>query len=76
MKTLELKSNIHKIVDQIESESLLKSLYDFLEEKKNHPTERVWDSLTKEQKDELLTAFDESENEQNLIDTNLIFKRK
>jgi len=35
MKTLELKSNIHKIVEEIQSEQLLQSLYDFL---------RTWES--------------------------------
>lgn len=76
MKTLELKSNIHKIVDGIESEALLNTLYDFLKAKESRPSERVWDSLTHEQKEEVLLAYDESEDERNLIDVNSLFNRK
>lgn len=74
MKTPELKSNIHKIVDEIQSEQLLQTIYDFLKSKEK--SSRIWDTLTEEQKQEVLLAFDESEDESNLLDRDEVFKSK
>ncbi len=74
MKTPELKSNIHKIVDEIQSEHLLQTIYDFLKSKEK--SGRIWDTLTEEQKQEVLLAFDESEDESNLLDRDEVFKSK
>lgn len=73
MNTLELKSTIHKLVDTIESEQFLQTVHDFL--KSRQTDNGVWSSLTAEQKEEVLLAFEESENEDNLIDSRLLFKR-
>jgi hypothetical protein len=74
MSAPELKSNIHKIVDSIESEQLLQSVYDFL--KSREKTSRIWDSLTTEQQQEVMLAYEESEDESNLIDRDQFFKSK
>ena len=68
MGTIELKSSIHKIIDGIQSEQLLQTLYDFLKVKETSTPGKLWDSLSQEQKNELLLAFEESEDESNLID--------
>ncbi len=75
MGTLELKSNIHKIVDRIQSEQLLRTIYDFLKVRETSKSGNIWDSLTEQQKQEVLMAFDESENENNLIDSEKLLKR-
>jgi hypothetical protein len=49
MKTGELRTSIHKIVDSIESEQLLKTIYDFLKVREVD-AKSSWESLTKEQK--------------------------
>lgn len=67
MSTTELKSNIHKIIDGIESEPLLQTLYDFLKNREFGEGSQFWGQLTEEQKQEVLLAFDESEDEQNLV---------
>lgn len=75
MGTIELKSNIHKIVDGIQNEQLLQTLYDFLKSKESSKKSGIWDKLSVEQKQELLLAYEESEDENNLIDSNKVFKR-
>ena len=75
MTSVELKSSIHKIVDQIESEQLLQTIYEFLKLRDKHSS-RAWDTLTDEQKQELLLSFEESEDEANLIEASKIFRRK
>lgn len=75
MSTIDLKSNIHKIVDEIQSEQLLQTLYDFLKVKATNKPGGVWDTLTEEQKQEVLLAYKESEDEKNLIDREKVFAR-
>jgi hypothetical protein len=76
MGTIELKSNIHKIVDGIQSEQLLQAIYDFLKTREKNKSGRLWDTLTEEQKQEVLLSFDESEDENNLLDRDQVFKSK
>ncbi|MCF1750635.1 hypothetical protein [Mariniradius sediminis] len=73
MSTTELKSNIHKIIDGIESEPLLRTLYDFLKKREFGEGSQFWGQLTEEQKQEVLLAFDESEDEQNLVSKEEVF---
>jgi hypothetical protein len=76
MGTVELRSNIHKIVDTIQNEQLLRTIYDFLKiHEKNHPGQQ-WTSLTEEQKQEVMLACEEAEDYDNLIARETIFKRK
>ncbi len=76
MGPIELKSNIHKIVDEIQSEQLLQAIYDFLKTREKNKSSRLWDTLTEEQKHEVLIACDESEDENNLLDRDQVFKSK
>ncbi len=73
MGAAELKSNIHKIIDEIQNEQLLRTLYDFLKERNQNSTGQLWNTLTEEQKKEVLLAYEESENENNLIDRKQLF---
>jgi len=74
MNTSELKSNIHKTVDSIQNEQLLQTIYDFLKSKEKIKPGKIWESLTEEQKNEVLLAYKESENENNLLDSDELFK--
>ena len=74
MSTLELKSNIHKIVETIQNEQILQTIYDFLNTNKNNESAKLWETLTDVQKNEVLLAYSESEDENNLIDGDEIFK--
>ena len=74
MGTAELKSNLHKMVDRIEDERLLRATYSFLNERENSEEGRMWNSLTEDQKKEVLQAFDESEDNSNLINDEDVWK--
>jgi hypothetical protein len=74
MSTVELKSNLHKIVDRIEDERLLRAIYSFLEKRENSEEGQMWAQLTDEQKNEVLQAYDESDDQANLIDDNDVWK--
>lgn len=75
MKATKLKSNIHQIVDRIQSEQLLETIYDFLKTRETTEPGEIWNSLTEEQKKEVLLSFDESEDEKNLIDIDKVIQR-
>lgn len=75
METIDLRSNIHKIVDRIQSEQSLQKLYNLLKVWDTNKPGQLWDSLTEEQKQEVLIAYDESEEENNLIPRENIFKQ-
>ena len=76
MKATKLKSNIHQIVDRIQSEQLLETIYDYLKTRETTKPGEIWKSLTEEQKKEVLLSFEESEDEKNLVDFDEVIKRK
>ncbi len=67
MSTIELKSNLHKIVDKIDNEQLLQTIYDFLKLSENSQEGEIWKSLTEEQKKEVYLSYQESEDDKNLV---------
>lgn len=75
MGTIELKSNLHQIVDRIKDERLLRAIYSFLKERENSKDSSMWDSLTDQQKKEVLLAYDESEDEANLVEDKDVWKK-
>jgi len=76
MKAAKLKSNIHQIVDRIQSEQLLETIYDFLKTRETTKPGEIWNNLTEEQKKEVLLSFEESEDEKNLVDIDEVITRK
>lgn len=74
MGTAELRSNLHKMVDKIEDERLLRAIYSFLNAKENSEAGQMWSSLNEEQKREVLRAYDESEDDSNLISDDDVWK--
>jgi len=75
MGTIELKSNLHKIVDRIEDERLLRAIYSFLKLRENSEDGKIWNSLTEEQKKEVMLAYEESEDDTNLIKDKDVWKK-
>jgi len=67
MNTLELKKNFHLLIDSIENENLLINFYDLIKMRSSTKEGQLWNRLTKQEQEELLLAFDESENHENLI---------
>jgi len=68
MRTTELRSELHSIVDRIQDDRLLQAVYYFLSQRENSEEGLMWKSLTDEQKNEVLLAYEESEDNANLID--------
>ena len=75
MSTIELKSNLHKIVDKIDNEQLLQTIYDFLKLSENSQEGQIWKSLTEEQKKEVYLSYQESEDDRNLVSWDEVNKK-
>jgi hypothetical protein len=75
MSTTEIKTNLHKIVDRIEDERLLRVIYDFLEVREKSNEGQLWKMLTTEQQQEVLQAYEDSENDSNLIDDEDVWQK-
>jgi hypothetical protein len=66
MSTVELKANLHLLIDGIQNSKLLESLHDILTERKNSKEGQLWNALTESQRKEVLESFQESEDPNNL----------
>ena len=63
-------------MESIEDQEMLESIYDLLENYRNSKTLNTWDKLTIEQKNKILQAYSESENDENLIPMDKVIKMK
>jgi hypothetical protein len=70
MGTTHLKTELHKLLDSIENEELLRAIYDFLKMNNSATEGAIWKTLTEDQKKQVYLSYDESENPDNLIDWN------
>ncbi len=75
MNIISLKSNLHKLIDQIESQSLLEEYYSEMKSLIKKTQNSSWDSLTEEQKKEVLLSYEESENDDNLVDNDFVMNK-
>ncbi len=66
MSTIELKLSLHKILDKIDNEQLLRTIYDFLKQHEHAHEGEIWKILTEEQKKEVYLSYEESEHDSNL----------
>ncbi|MEO9804221.1 MAG: hypothetical protein ABJF04_13275 [Reichenbachiella sp.] len=62
MGTIELKSNLHQLIDGIQNTELLESFHDILSARKAAKAGNLWSGLTDEQKSEVLEAYHVSED--------------
>ncbi|WP_339704488.1 hypothetical protein [Algoriphagus aquimarinus] len=74
MSTVELKSHIIKLVEDIQNDELLELLLEFLSRRKDSSSEDMWSDLTVAQKQEVLDAYKETENEDNLVEKEKLFR--
>ena len=75
MDALELKKEFHELIDRVDNTSLLSAFYDALKKRISLKEGQLWRNLTKEQQEELLLAFEESEDPQNLISHDDMIKK-
>jgi hypothetical protein len=71
MKIETLKSEFHELIDQIHDPEILGQFYDAIS-RSIHSENSLWQSLTKEQQQGVLIAYEESEDETNLIPLSVI----
>ena len=67
METLELKKSLHQLIDELDNPSLIELLHDFLSTREENQNGKLWESLSEDQKKEVLLAAEESENPEKLI---------
>lgn len=72
MNTLELKSNFHKLIDNIDNENLLNSFYEIMLSANNHAAGSLWARLSYVERQELIEIEKETQNEENLISHTVI----
>ena len=75
MNITALKTGLHKLIDQIDSRNLLEEYYNEMRALIQKTQVSSWDSLTEEQKKEVLLSYEESENGDNLLDNDTVMKK-
>ncbi|PKP32546.1 MAG: hypothetical protein CVT99_04190 [Bacteroidetes bacterium HGW-Bacteroidetes-16] len=75
MNMIELKKDFHNLIDSIDNENILVSFYDIIKSKTVTKDGQLWGRLDKKEQEELLIAFEESENPDNLIDNDVMRKK-
>lgn len=69
-----LIKDINTLLESIEDLDKLEAIYELIEYYRNSRDSKTWNKLTKEQKDHILQAFDESEDDDNLIPAEKVLK--
>ena len=62
-----IKDNFHHLIDSIEDEELLKVCYLLFEKIRDEQNGHLWNSLSEGQQQELLAAYGESFDQDNLL---------
>jgi len=64
---MKIKDEFHHLIDSIDDEQLLKGYYELIQNLNSGENGQLWNSLTEEQKREVLLAYEESFDSANLI---------
>lgn len=75
MNRLEIKIDFHQLIDSIDNESLLNSFYKLIKKRISSKEGKLWNGLTKEEQEELILSFEESERAENLISLDTMKKK-
>jgi predicted HAD superfamily phosphohydrolase len=75
MGTVELKSSLLRILEKIEDEELLRTVYDFLKQSQNPEVGKIWESLSEDQRKEVYQSYKDSEDDDNLTSWNDVKKK-
>lgn len=72
-----IRSEFHQLIDNIQDKELLQDYLEALRRNLNKEGGELWISLTEEQQSRVLSSFEESKKEENLISmTTMIQKHK
>lgn len=76
MTSIELRSSIHKLVDSIKSDEMLRRIHDLLASSGEEGGQGVWQTLTDAQRERVLAAYSSSLDPKNLSTTDEVMKRR
>lgn len=62
-----IKDNFRHLIDSIDDEEFLKACYQLIEKIRGEKNGHLWNSLDEDQQKELLSAYEESFKEHNLL---------
>lgn len=74
MSTIQIKTDLHRIIDSIDNVELLQALRDFLKNREDVNAGNLLSLLSAEQQDILTASFQESKNDSLLIPRSEIWK--
>jgi hypothetical protein len=75
MEISKTKEQFHKLIDSVNNERLLESFFNLFNSQIRRTQGQLWESLTKEEQTELLSSYDESFEDSNLIAHDLVKKQ-
>ncbi len=75
MNKTKLRSNLHKLIDQIDNQNLLEEYYKEIKSIIEKSQCNVWDKLTDEQKKDVLLSYEESEEDNHLLDHDTVMNK-
>ncbi|MBC7400715.1 MAG: hypothetical protein H7289_12300 [Mucilaginibacter sp.] len=64
---MKIKDDFHHLIDSIEDEQLLQHYYQMIHNVNHDKVGQLWNTLSESQKQELLVAYDESFDSNNLL---------
>lgn len=62
-----IKKEFHELIDKVENILILEQFFNALNFSQNNSKAELWDSLTDSERNDIILAFNESEDENNLI---------
>ena len=65
--TMKIKDDFHHLIESIEDEQFLKSCYELIQKISDGQNGHLWNDLNEDEKKELLEAYEESFNGNNLL---------
>ncbi|MCF8462185.1 MAG: hypothetical protein K9G46_15795 [Flavobacteriales bacterium] len=72
MKTRE---EFHKLIDTIDDDEVLTAYYQLINGLNESKHGQLWNSLSKDEQEEVLVSYEESFDEKNLIDHNVVMEK-
>lgn len=75
MSTIELKQNLHLLIDSIDNDNLLVNFYDLIKKRSSAKEGQLWNRLSAHEQELLLLSLEESENPENLISHDEMIKK-
>jgi hypothetical protein len=75
MNKITLKSSLHKFIDQIDNQQLLEEYYLEMKNIIQKAHVGIWDSLSEDQKKEVLLSYEESDDASQLLDNEMVMAK-